>query len=725
MADKTAQLAKLSHMSQLPATTFLHTSGGSLLIRRRSRDQQAHAAIAPATGGSVGYPIVRTRSCPAGAEHGPFESENESERDHENENESENESGNESASSTSSSCSTTAAKSSDAVRTRPGAHKLKFQDQQYKNKRKGTTIAHHHLVHVLVPALAVDDVKPTTDAQSSHSGPIRTRSSRRYTWGSVMSEEGTPFTLTLPDRDVSTSEDSGVESGVDSARDERDTNTATTSQGSGSGRRRRPRGRSLQLAQGAIDPELTPKSGPLRRSKENEDVQLPSREGKDKGKTSKAKEPKRPSTPKTPKLRLKTSADNLSTTGASGGSSTGSGSDDESRGAREKLDKKSSKERKREDSKREKRERKQLKAEKKKGDKESSEAESVAAAASQQPIVVRRKLSLNLDGLPKSPRGGISVQSLLRVGDHVWAADSSGRITVFNPKGEVEKVIVVCTGRLYSMLLVDKKHVWVSAEDSIIRVYHAAKYKKEKDLQSHRSMVRCMEVIRQPDDKVQVWSGDVEGNIIVWDPQKLKKEAEFCVQFGEAIFCIVALPHCVWVSAGGELYRVNLRKLEVETGWTAHERPITDLLYLPEENVVFSCAGDGIIRVWKDHYTGLENHSSLQSEASLRPASLLRELTSSINVSALCPASPRSGLRICAGHIDGAISLWDSDFKEVSRVNCDASAFAGIRYLLSIRPEDGGKASSRKLGETLWSATRDGSICVWDWTGHVATPTTQ
>ncbi len=64
-------------------------------------------------------------------------------------------------------------------------------------------------------------------------------------------------------------------------------------------------------------------------------------------------------------------------------------------------------------------------------------------------------------------------------------------------------------------------------------------------------------------------------------------------------------------------------------------------------------------------------------------------------------------------------------FKEVSRVNCDASAFAGIRYLLSIRPEDGGKASSRKLGETLWSATRDGSICVWDWTGHGTTPTAQ
>lgn len=104
------------------------------------------------------------------------------ENESENENESESESGNESASSTSSSSSsttTTAAKSSDAVRTRPGTHKLKFQDQQYKNKRKGTTIAHHHMVHVLVPALAVDDVKPTADAPSSHSGPIRTRSSVR------------------------------------------------------------------------------------------------------------------------------------------------------------------------------------------------------------------------------------------------------------------------------------------------------------------------------------------------------------------------------------------------------------------------------------------------------------------------------------------------------------------------------------------------------------------
>jgi hypothetical protein len=181
------------------------------------------------------------------------------------------------------------------------------------------------------------------------------------------------------------------------------------------------------------------------------------------------------------------------------------------------------------------------------------------------------------------------------------------------------------------------------------------------------------------------------------------------VQFGEAIFCIVALPHCVWVSAGGELYRVNLRvttpaqpfwnvgmltsasfftqiqqKLEVETGWTAHERPITDLLYLPEENVVFSCAGDGIIRVWKDHYTGLENYSSLQSEASLRPASLLRELTSSINVSALCPASPRSGLRICAGHIDGAISLWDSDVRATFFVLSPTRASLSFFFIIVI-----------------------------------------
>lgn len=71
-------------------------------------------------------------------------------------------------------------------------------------------------------------------------------------------------------------------------------------------------------------------------------------------------------------------------------------------------------------------------------------------------------------------------------------------------------------------------------------------------------MVRCLEVIRTG-DKTQVWSGDIGGNVIVWDTQKLKKDTEFCVQQGEAIFSMVALSNSVWISAAGEIYRASMR----------------------------------------------------------------------------------------------------------------------------------------------------------------------
>jgi hypothetical protein len=179
-----AQLAKLSHMSQLPATSFLHTSGGSLLIRRRSRDHHAAAAVSTsAAADDRSFPIVRTRSCPVDADGRELGDSSDSCGSGRRGDESEGESGNESASSLTESAGSAAAKSSDAVQTRPGALKLKFRDQQYKNKRKGTTIAHHHLHQVLIPTLAVSgdsgdlSLGPASGAAASHSGPIRTRSS--------------------------------------------------------------------------------------------------------------------------------------------------------------------------------------------------------------------------------------------------------------------------------------------------------------------------------------------------------------------------------------------------------------------------------------------------------------------------------------------------------------------------------------------------------------------
>jgi len=88
-----------------------------------------------------------------------------------------------------------------------------------------------------------------------------------------------------------------------------------------------------------------------------------------------------------------------------------------------------------------------------------------------------------------------------------------------NKQGDTEKVIQASSERLYSMVLVDKKHVWVAGKDRVIRVFNASKYKKEKELLSHQAMVRCLQVIEHPERGNQVWSADVAGRIIIWDPQ--------------------------------------------------------------------------------------------------------------------------------------------------------------------------------------------------------------
>lgn len=240
---------------------------------------------------------------------------------------------------------------------------------------------------------------------------------------------------------MSTSEDSGVESGVEERTDK-----------AAKKRERRLKGRSLQLAHGVLGDEVTGKSG-LRRSKDTAD--LVTKEGRS-GDLA--------------KLKVTQSCDSITYEKKGGFLSPKKKADDDAGSG--KLGSKRSKEKKREDSKREKREKRELKAK----EKESKKREEKGAddGLPSGPITVRRTMTLQSD-MPASPRSGLSVQCLLKVGDNVWAADFSGRVTVFNAKGDVEKEITVSTKRLYSMVLVDKKQVWISGEDPTIRVFHASK----------------------------------------------------------------------------------------------------------------------------------------------------------------------------------------------------------------------------------------------------------
>lgn len=63
---------------------------------------------------------------------------------------------------------------------------------------------------------------------------------------------------------------------------------------------------------------------------------------------------------------------------------------------------------------------------------------------------------------------------------------------------------------------------------------------------------------------------------------------------------------------------------------------------------------------------------------------------------------------------DSVLPSLNAQMKEIARVKGDRDDF-GVRSLLTVRQEDG-KAKNKRHGDTLWSATRDGSIHLWDWT---------
>jgi len=208
--------------------------------------------------------------------------------------------------------------------------------------------------------------------------------------GGVLGGWGEAQQDTLPEREMS--EDSGLESGVESARD--------GAGGKKHAKKNPERRRSLQVytATLSFSGDVNIKAKALRRSKETEDIMTISTKSKQSTKKElkeMLKLEKKKKKNKRKKLQLKNNSN----------SNSNSSNNKKKQGGKD-IDQDE--------------------------EEEDSLSSSSSAACSphrqNQPVIMRRRLMLNAEG------SGVSVQCLLLVGDNVWAADSVGRITVFNAK---------------------------------------------------------------------------------------------------------------------------------------------------------------------------------------------------------------------------------------------------------------------------------------------------
>jgi hypothetical protein len=91
-----------------------------------------------------------------------------------------------------------------------------------------------------------------------------------------------------------------------------------------------------------------------------------------------------------------------------------------------------------------------------------------------------------------------------------------------------------------------------------------------------------------------VWSADVQGNIIIWDPLHMAVAREVAVARGEAIFSLCQVGRSVWIGTSGQIFSLDLQTFAM-FNWRGHERPINDLIY--HDGFVWTASNDGTIKV--------------------------------------------------------------------------------------------------------------------------------
>jgi len=136
------------------------------------------------------------------------------------------------------------------------------------------------------------------------------------------------------------------------------------------------------------------------------------------------------------------------------------------------------------------------------------------------------------------------VMHLLLVEGHVWASCGDGKIYVYEYKtGKKVTEFYANKAVVTSLAIVGPKQVWSGSADATIILWSALKFKIKKQLKGHLGSVNC--ILAEPDDKQTkkktsgsacVWSGDSEGNIIIWKGES--KYKKFSLESGIYSICV-------------------------------------------------------------------------------------------------------------------------------------------------------------------------------------------
>lgn len=185
----------------------------------------------------------------------------------------------------------------------------------------------------------------------------------------------------------------------------------------------------------------------------------------------------------------------------------------------------------------------------------------------------------------------------------LWIGYKDGLIDVVDLSAKkVARIQPAHDKRVYAILDAGK-HVWTCSEDHAIVVWDAKTFARVNTMRDHDSLIKALELV-QVGRVTQIWSGDVNGRICVYDAETRIRDATIELPGPKQPACSIAvvksrdprfLPTTVWVGSFENIYVLDLNTHQVLHSWKAHSGLINSVASLRDE--VWSCGEDGI-RVW-------------------------------------------------------------------------------------------------------------------------------
>mmetsp|Transcript_9880 Transcript_9880/g.24345 ORF Transcript_9880/g.24345 Transcript_9880/m.24345 type:complete len:1001 (+) Transcript_9880:2-3004(+) len=202
-------------------------------------------------------------------------------------------------------------------------------------------------------------------------------------------------------------------------------------------------------------------------------------------------------------------------------------------------------------------------------------------------------------------------------------------------------------------------------------------------LRGHRDIVSA--VAFSPDGLLLA-SACYDGQVMLWDPSRLKQAGRAVAAHGDGAHCVAFSPDGALLASGGEdgsVHVFNVRDKEDKGVIKAHISRVYSVAFSPDGTALASGSLDGSVRVW--------NHSAMKELGVLRGH---RGLVLSVAFSA------DSG-SIASGGSDGAVMVWDPKALQDA---AKAEAHAGPVRFVDLSPD----------GSLLATAGLDGRVKVWD-----------